>query len=67
MSAAVMQGCADPVSVPRAAGQDDQWRLWSADRRALEECKRLDTAKAATIRAMQAVRGERAGDINGGN
>ncbi|MCM2472171.1 hypothetical protein HGO38_01600 [Rhizobium sp. CG5] len=43
----------DPVLIPKGVGQDDQWRLWGQDRRALADCKQRDAAKAAVIAAFE--------------
>ncbi|WP_429925041.1 hypothetical protein ACQY1H_06680 [Agrobacterium vitis] len=48
-----MADCAGPAFIPAGADREKEYRLWGQDRKALVDCRALNTAKADTINALQ--------------
>lgn len=49
----VMRDCDPATYIPAGADQDVRYRLWGQDRQALADCRALNAAKGAVIRAYQ--------------
>lgn len=49
----VMRDCDPATYIPAGASEDMRYRLWGQDRQTLADCRALNVAKGAAIRAYQ--------------